>query len=122
MGDVPGRGTSSVGGTQTQHIGDSVSNSSNVNFKSTTDHVNNLPMLILESCQTSHHVVRQAFPVWTSMENSHPFTQLSGCLTAFIQRWDYTLLDTDMSQSQRTRLSDATDDVTSRAISQENTF
>ena len=86
MGDVPGRGISSDGGNpQTQHIGDPVSDSCNVNCKPTSDHVNNLPMLILESCQSSHLVVRQAFPVWTSMETSHPFIQLSSCLTAFTQ-------------------------------------
>ena len=86
MGGAPDIGVPSDGvDLQTQLIGDSVSSSYSVSSESTkTDHVYNLPMLILKSCQSSH-ALRQAFPVWTSMETSHPFIQLSSCLTTFTQ-------------------------------------
>ena len=87
MGGMPGRGMSSDGrNLQTQHIGDPVSGSCNVNCNFTTiDHVNNLPTLILESCQSSYVVVGQASLIWFPMEISHPFAQLSSYRTALIQ-------------------------------------
>ena len=82
-----GRGAESMGGApdiggpsdgedlQTQPIGDSVSGSYSVSSESTkTDHVNNLPMLILKSSLSSH-AVRQAFPIWFLVEISHPRAQ-----------------------------------------------
>ena len=87
MGGVSRSGAPSVGRDfQTQHMGDSVSDSRSVscNF-TTTDHVNNLPTLILESCQSFHVVVGQAFPIWFLVEISHPSVQFSSCRTALIQ-------------------------------------
>ena len=86
MGNMPGRGASSNGGNlQTQNIGDSVSDSCSVNRESTTiDHVNNLPMLILKSRQSSH-AVGQAFPIWSLVEVSHPSAQFSSCRTDLVQ-------------------------------------
>ena len=86
MGGAPGSGASSDGeDLQTQHIGDSVVDSCSVSRESTkTDHVDNQPTFTLESSLSSH-AVRHAFPVWTSMKTSHPFIQLSSCLTAFTQ-------------------------------------
>ena len=87
MGGMSRSGVLSVGRDfQTQHMGNSVSDSRSVscNF-TTTDHVNNLPTLILESCQSSYVVVGQASPIWFPMEISHPCAQLSSYRAALIQ-------------------------------------
>ena len=74
MGGAPDIGGPSDGeDLQTHPIGDSVSDSRSVSAVPTKiDHVNNLPTLIFKSSLSSH-ALRQAFPVWTSMETSHPF-------------------------------------------------
>ena len=86
MGGAPDIGGPSDGvDLQTQTIGESVSGSCSVNCESTKiDHVYNLQTPIFKSSLSSH-ALRQAFPVWTSMETSHPFIQLSSCLATFTQ-------------------------------------
>ena len=87
MGGTSGRaGDPSDGGDPLSHsIGETVSGSRSVHSMFTNnDHVYNLPTLTFKSSLSSH-ALRQALPVWTSMETSHPFIQLSSCLTAFTQ-------------------------------------
>ena len=78
-------GDPSIGGEPLLHlIGDTVSDSCSVNSMSiNNDHVYNLPTFYNSSL--SSHALRQALPVWISMETSHPFIQFSSCLTAFTQ-------------------------------------
>jgi hypothetical protein len=86
MGGTSGRaGDPSDGEDSLSHsIGDTVSGSCSVHSVFTNnDHVYNLPTFYNPSL--SSHAMRRAFPVWTSMETSHPFIQLSSCLTAFTQ-------------------------------------
>ena len=92
------RGTESMEGTSgraddpsdgekslSHSIGETVSGSRSVHSMFTNnDNVYNLPTLILE-LRLSSHALRQAFPVWTSMETSHPFIQLSSCLATFTE-------------------------------------
>ena len=86
MGGTSGRaGDPSIGGDPLLHlIGDIASDSCTVNSKPiNNDDVYTLP-IFYNSSQTSH-ALRQALPVWVSMETSHPFIQFSSCLTAFTQ-------------------------------------
>ena len=87
MGGASGRaGEPSIGGEPLLHpIGDSVSDSCSVNSKpAKNDRVCIMLPTFYNSSQTSH-ALRQALPVWISMETSHPFIQFSSCLTAFTQ-------------------------------------
>ena len=87
MGGASGRaGEPSIGGEPLLHpIGGSVSDSCSVNSKpAKNDRVCIMLPTFYNSSQTSH-ALRQALPVWISMETSHPFIQFSSCLTAFTQ-------------------------------------
>ena len=87
MGGASGRaGDPSIGGEPLLHpIGDTVSDSCSVNSKPTNkDHVYTmLPMFYNSSL--SSHALRQAFPIWSLSEISHPCVQLSSCHNAFVQ-------------------------------------
>ena len=86
MGGASGRaGEPSIGGEPLLHlIGDIVSDSCSVNSKPiNNDHVYNLPTS--DNSSLSSHALRQAFPIWSLSEISHPCVQLSSCHNAFVQ-------------------------------------
>ena len=86
MGGASGRaGEPSIGGEPLLHlIGDSVSDSCSVNLiPANNDHVYNLPKSYNSSL--SSHALRQAFPIWSLSEISHPCVQFSSCHNASVQ-------------------------------------
>ena len=89
MGGAPGRaGAPIIGGEPLLHpIGDFVSDSYSVNLKSAkNDHVlcTMLPTSYNSSSLASH-ALRQAFPIWSLSEISHPCVQFSSCHNASVQ-------------------------------------
>ena len=86
MGGTSGRaGDPSDGEDFLSHsIGETVSGSCSVHSIFTNnDHVYNLPTSYNSSL--SSHALRQAFPIWSLPEISHPCAQLSSCHNAFVQ-------------------------------------